>query len=333
MIRSRLAWRVSAIALTAAMLPAATLLAGPAGATTFNVTSAADSGPDTLRAALLSGDDVVEIQVGLPTITVSSELFVVSKVSVTINGNGATLSGPGVARGVVDDGGVGLTINDLTITGFGGSIDNDAAPIVEESGAIALHGCTITGNTITTSGEDAAGAVLSEGGGVTVSNCTITGNRATTSDGDAGGGILSEGGGVVLETSVVSGNTTSTNSGDAGGGILSEGGGVTVRPSTINCNTATTTAADGGDAGGAINSEGGGITINDTTVVGNTASAVGDVSNSLLSGGGVIDGTGNTISDDKSSCAAPPPPPPPPPPGPGPATAPAAVIAPAHFTG
>jgi putative cofactor-binding repeat protein len=332
MLRTRLAHGVGVIALTAALLPAAAFLAGPAGATQFNVTSTADSGPNTLRQAIADaatnpGDDVIEIQAGLGTITITSEINWSGNGQVQINGNGATLSGPGVARGLVDDGGNGFAINGLTITGFGGTTDTDAAPVVEEGGTISLENCTITGNAIVTEGEDVAGGVLSEGGQVNVTDCTITGNSATTPDGDAGGGILSEGGAVILATSTVSGNTASTSSGDAGGGVLSEGGGVTVRTSTLNCNTGTTTAPDGGDAAGGINSEGGGITINGSTVVGNTATAVGDVSNSLLPTS--FDGTGNTISDDTSSCAAPPPPPP----GPGPAPAPAAVIAPAHFTG
>jgi hypothetical protein len=337
MIRTRLACAVSALALGAAMLPVAGLLAGPAAADTFSVTSNADSGPNTLRQALADaasnpGDDVIDIQAGLGTITVTSELNWSGDGMVTINGNGATLSGPGVARGLVDDGGNGFTVDGLTITGFGGSIDNDAAPIVEEGGSVTLSNCSITGNTITTTGEDVAGGVLSEGGPVTVTDCTISGNSASTPDGDAAGAILSEGGQVILATSTIEGNTATTSFGDAGGGILSEGDDVTVRDSTINCNSATTTPPDGGDAAGAILSftDGGGITINGSTVVGNTATAVGDSSNSLLAQGGSVEGTGNTISDDTSSCAAPPPPTPTPTPTPTPAPA---VTAPARFTG
>jgi hypothetical protein len=335
MIRRRFACAAGALALAAAVLPASALIAGPAGAAVpINVTSNADSGPNTLRQAIADavtagGAQEIDIQAGLGTITVTSELNWSTNGVLTIVGNGATLTGPGVARGLVDDGGAGVSISGLTITGFGGSTDNDAAAVVEEGGPVTLDSCTITGNAIVTTGEDVAGAVLSEGGPVTVTDCVITGNTATTPDGDAAGAINSEGGQVILATSTVSGNTGSTTAGDAGGGILSEGGSVTVRPSTINCNTATAGPPDGGDAAGGILSEGNDITINDSNVVGNRATAEGDSSNSLLAPGNAINGTGNTVSDDTTSCAAPPPPPPPP----GPPAAPAAVTAAPAFTG
>jgi hypothetical protein len=286
------------------VIPLSGVLAGPAAATTFDVTSNADSGASTLRQALADaatnpGDDEIDIQVGLPTITVTSELSWSGNGAVTINGNGATVAGPGVARGLVDDGGDGVTMNDLTVTGFGAAFVGDAAPIV------------------------------SEGGPLSINECDITGNTATSSDGDAGGGANSEGGNVVVALSDIIGNTASATFGDAAGGVLSEGGAVTVRDSTINCNSAT---ADGDAAGGILAfAEGIGITINGSTVVGNSATGAEESANSLLAPGSDITGESNTISDDTSACAAPPPPPPPPP-GPGAAPA-AAVTAPARFTG
>ena len=152
----------------------------------------------------------------------------------TINGNGATLTGPGVARGLVASQGGGLTINDLTITGFGAATGGgDNAPVVA-SGGVTLNSCSITGNNITTDEGDIAGGVLAEGGNVSITDCTITGNSATSTGGDVGGAVLSESGTIVVVTSTTSGNTASTSQGDAGGGLISEGGPVTVRarPST-----------------------------------------------------------------------------------------------------
>jgi hypothetical protein len=174
------------------VIPLSGVLAGPAAATTFDVTSNADSGASTLRQALADaatnpGDDEIDIQVGLPTITVTSELSWSRNGAVTINGNGATVAGPGVARGLVDDGGDGVTVNDLTVTGFGAAFVGDAAPIVSEGGAVILNNCTLTGNAIQSDG-DVAGGVLSEGGAVTVRDSTINCNSATA-DGDRWRGV------------------------------------------------------------------------------------------------------------------------------------------------
>src|SRR3954469_5937787 len=177
---------------TAAMVPLGTLLAGPASATTFNVTVTANAGPGSLRQALAdaasnAGVDVIDIQAGLGTITVTSELLWSGNGAVTINGNGATLTGPGVGRGLVEEGGDGFTVNNLTITGFGGAVSADAAAVLSEGGPITLNACSITGNAIHSDAEDVAGGVLSQGGNVSITDCTITGNSATASDGDAGG--------------------------------------------------------------------------------------------------------------------------------------------------
>src|SRR5262249_31992963 len=152
------------------------------------------------------------------TITLSSEIEwsgVIGTNAVTITGNGAHVDFNGSSRGLVDGGGQGLTISDLTITGVGGSATSDAAPGVSEGGAIVLDGCTITDNTVTTTGGDAAGAVLSEGGSVTISNCTITGN-VTNSSGDGAGGILAEGGALEVSDSTIESNTVNAG-GNVGG--------------------------------------------------------------------------------------------------------------------
>ena len=68
---------------------------------------------------------MIDIQAGLGTIT-SPAALVSGSGAVTINGNGATVSGPGVPRGLVDSG--GLTVNNLTVTGFGGTADTTSQP-------------------------------------------------------------------------------------------------------------------------------------------------------------------------------------------------------------
>ena len=68
------------MALAAAAVPLGAVLAGPASATTYNVTVTADDGTGSLRQALADaaanpGDDVIDITAGLGTITITSEIF------------------------------------------------------------------------------------------------------------------------------------------------------------------------------------------------------------------------------------------------------------------
>jgi len=323
-------------------LAAALLAAGGARrahATQFDVTSTADSGAGSLRAALVAaaanpGDDDVVVQPGLGTITLSSELSwdgIAGADAVVVEGNGVTVDFAGASRGFVDNRGKGVTIRNFTITGVGGSVDNDAAPVLSEGGIMVVDHCTISGNHVVTTGGDGAGAVLSEGGDVSIFTCTLTDNSAQAS-GDVCGAVLSEGHPVVLQDSTVTGNTAD-GAGDGGGGVLSEGGtinasnslvksnsvradrdvggglgsfggAVTVTGSTIDCNQAT---------GGPNRSAGGGIlcagalSVDGSSVSGNrgTASVVGSpgkISDSIENFSGTPVLTNTTVTDDAGVC-------------------------------
>jgi len=278
-----------------------------AAAVQFDVTSTADSGPGSLRQALLdaaanAGNDGVVVQAGLGTITLSSELQwggVGGANAVTIQGNGVHLDFAGASRGLVDIGGKGVTISNMTITGVGGSFAGDAAPVLTEGGAMALDHCTITGNAVSNTSGDAAGGVLSEGGPVTIQSCTITGNTANAT-GDGAGGVLSEGGSLDVSASTISANTVHAG-GDAGGGADSEGGPVTMAGTTVSCNHAS---SDGGDVAGGLLAEGGTVTVDTSTIAGNsgTTTAGGASDNQLLSQGPAPTLTSTTVTDDTSSC-------------------------------
>ena len=287
---------------------------GPAGgqravAAQFDVTVAADSGPGSLRQALLdaaaaAGPDDVVVQAGLDVITLSSELGwtgVPAPNSVTIQGNGVQLDFDGASRGLVDADGLGVTISNMTITGVGGSFDGDAAPVLSEGGVVALDHCTITGNAVANTSGDAAGGVLSEGGEVTIVSCTITGNT-TDAFGDGAGGVLAEGGVLTVSDSTISGNTVHAG-GNVGGGLDSEGGNVSLTATTVACNHAT---SGGGDAAGGLLSVGGAVALDTSTLAGNTAatSGTGVSDNQLLSVGPPPVLTSTTVTDDTSSCSS-----------------------------
>ena len=100
--------------------------AGPAGSLIFNVTSTADSGPGTLRQALIDtqnngGADDVVVQFGLGTITINSPLSWNGGGAVTITGAGVTINANGQPLVFFDDAGNGVSISGVTITGMGGS--------------------------------------------------------------------------------------------------------------------------------------------------------------------------------------------------------------------
>jgi hypothetical protein len=296
--------------LTALLL--ATLLAVSARrvlAMEFDVTSTADSGPGSLRQALLdasanAGDDDVVVQAGLGTISVTTELMWdtgSNPNTVNVQGNGVHVDFGGASRGFVDEGGFGFSLHDVTITGVGGSVDSDAAPVMSEGGVMLVDHCTITGNAVSNTSGDAAGAVLSEGGNLTIQNCTITGNTVNAT-GDGAAGVLSEGGALVVSGSTISGNTGHAG-GDIGGGLDSEGGAVTMTATTVTCNHATSA---GGDAAGGILSEGGTVSIDGSTISGNDASTTkgGTSDNQLLSQGPTPVLTNTTVSDDTSGCSS-----------------------------
>ena len=309
-MRSPSSRRTLNVLLAALLVPI--VLAGAGGqkavASQLDVTTAADSGPGSLRQALLdaaalAGSDDVVVQAGLGTITLSSEIEwtgVLGTNDVTIAGNGVRVDFNGSSRGFVDSDGHGLRIGDMTITGVGGSAASDAAPVLSEGGEVVLGGCTIVGNTVTTTAGDAAGAVLSEGGSVTIQDCTISRNVANSA-GDGAGGVLAEGGALDVSNSVIESNTV-TAGGNAGGGLSSEGGNVSVTGTTVNCNNATTDP--GADAGGGLLSEGGSVTVDSSTFAGNSAttSGGGASENGILSQGPVPVLTNTTVTDDQSAC-------------------------------
>ncbi len=80
------------------MIPAFLVLASPASAATVNVTSLADSGPGTLRAAIAAAPagDTTTIVLPTGTITLASKLTIANR-SLTITGQGAAATASAAA--------------------------------------------------------------------------------------------------------------------------------------------------------------------------------------------------------------------------------------------
>jgi hypothetical protein len=264
------------------------------------VTNTADSGPGSLRQAILDASacpvhhTINFDPAAFGTITLTSgELLVTS--SLEILGPGATnvtVDGNAASRVFYINPGLNVTIAGLTITNglasdntpgdagnFGAGIDNDHATLI-------VSNCTIVGNSAGSYG----GAIYNNGttsgsANLTIINSALVGN----SSGGSGGGVLSDGsygGGAML---TVVNSTVDGNSSYAGGGLNSFGldgsATMTIYNSTLNGNTATV---------------GGGIVNNETTLeIGSSIVNAGSGSGGNINNGfGTITSLGYNLSSD-----------------------------------
>jgi predicted outer membrane repeat protein len=276
----------------------------------LSVTSLADSGPGSLRAAILTADagshsdkftisfavtGTIDLQSPLPdlnnNITIqgpgASSLTVeraagasFSSAIVTVDsGQTASLSGltaaNGNAGGIVNDG--TLTVSGCTISG--NSVPNIVAlsgaggGILNYLGTLTVSGSTVTNNTAR------FGAGIYNVGTLTVSGSTFSGNSAA---GD-GGGIYDEG----LSPTTISNSTISGNSAAGGGGMIAFAVSLTMSATTVSGNSVA------GDGGGIVSD--GSATLSACTISGNTAGGRGGgIWSSANTGALTL--TGSTIS-------------------------------------
>jgi hypothetical protein len=286
-------------------------------ANTITVTNTNDSGPGSLRQALVDATDGDTINFAVTgTIGLTSGELLVNK-SVTISGPGAeslavngnaasrvfhigssktvTISGLTITNGnasnqpALDGGGIysdhaTSTLSDCTISNNsasrnGGGIDNDG----QFGGtALTLDSCVIDGNI---TGNDGGGVCNDATGGsaiAQISDSTISNNSAGHAGGICNDGRLK--GASLLQ---ISGSTLNNNvSGDDAGAILNiadTNGTATISNCTISGNSAQS-------YGGGINNQAG-LTVNNTTFSGNSASSGGSIAN----GNPVTVSIGNTV--------------------------------------
>jgi predicted outer membrane repeat protein len=322
----RRSWR-HLVALCVVAVTAAMVAAAPAQAATYTVMNTNDSGPDSLRQAILDANaavgvpDTIVFAAGLSgTITLTSGQLSVTD-DLTINGPGAadlTISGSGYppSRVMEVSAGVALDLSGVTIAngnanpgpGYeGGGILNAGTLTVtatafsgnfaaDRGGAIANSGGTLTVTDSTFSGNsvyDGGGAILnSAGGSLTVTGSTFSGNSAPY----RGGAIEARPGTLAVVTdSSFSGNSSGVN----GGGIFNYASTLTVTNSTFSGNVTTGPYAAGG--GGIYNFEAA-LTVTNSTFSGNSAASVGGgvdnfastltVTNSTFSGNSATSGGG-----------------------------------------
>ncbi|HBZ97513.1 MAG TPA: hypothetical protein DEO57_06670 [Phycisphaerales bacterium] len=162
------------------------VLAGTSSADTITVClSGCDYQDITSALENASSGDVIEID---PEDSNYSGFTIDKNLTITINGNGATVKGTDPAdQLVLVEGGATATINNLTITEGSG-----AGMSIEAGATVTLNKCTISDNT-------AAGMSLQNGATVALNNCMISDNQED--------GVHSEGATVNISGCNISRNT------------------------------------------------------------------------------------------------------------------------------
>ena len=269
-------------------------------ATTITVTNTNDTGPGSLRQALVDAHDRDTINFALTgTIGLTSAELVIDK-NITISGPGPDLlaisRSSGTFRIFHVMPGLTVTIAGLMISNgdahfdFGGGILNDHA-------TLTLTNCAVDDNVASYGG---GGIYDDDDGGsatLTIVDSTVSGNSAAGGDNPYGGGIA--GGSLTIINSTVSGNSAVGDFpftfGD-GGGIS---GGGTITNSTIADNYAGTVGGGKNNFPGAGGGIYGGGTISNCTISGN--SVFGSPAKGPGSGGGIYAVGTVTISNSTFS--------------------------------
>jgi len=262
------------------------------------VTTTADAGPGSLRAAIATaeatsyGGDIYFGNGVTGTITLASALPTISK-NMVIVGPGAgnlTISGNGLYQIFNSSGTMflsGLTLangNFTSMTGGGGAIAN--------GGTLTVIDSIFSGDLSNSGG---GGGAIDSGGTLAVNNCAFSGNSAGT------GGAIEAYGAATITDSTFTGNT-----GVDGGGAIDNDGTTTVTNSTFSGNSASSSSGDFG--GGAIESYGGTLTVINSTFSGNSASSEGGAIDSfngatLMAFNNIFTGNASSLSSGGAGIA------------------------------
>jgi hypothetical protein len=269
------------------------------GGATITVTNTNDSGPGSLRQALMNANDGDKINCAVTgNIALTSGGLVIDK-NVTISGPGAnelsidgnqgdfvfavdpdktaTISGLTIRTGQFGIGNVGtLTVSDCTVSGNSSvGLSNIANGQASTNATLTIANSIVSDN----SGPGVSNGAFMASATVTILNSTLTGN---------GGGIYTSGfeGGTNV---TVSNSTISGNSADLGGGIYSYWSAVTIVNSTLSGNSA-------GSGGGIYN--GGGLFGGIDVEISNTILNAGASGENIFNNGGTITSHGYNLSSD-----------------------------------
>ena len=258
----------------------------PAHAGTITVTNTNDSGPGSLRQALIDAQDgdTIAFDLSFPaTISLTSGELVINK-NISLIGPGANLLTIARAQGAPTfrifhvSPSHTVTIQGLTISNGSGLGFNRGAGIWNDHSNLAVDNCVVTGNALDRQVD--GGGISNDGGfsgsaSLTINNSMIAGNNLGASGTvNFGGGIYNFGlGGNATLT--INNSTISGNRSFQGGGLFSDGGVPgSIAVVTVNNSTFSGNYADQ-FAGGIMNegNEGGEatVTVTNSTFAGNSS--------------------------------------------------------------
>ena len=171
------------------------------------------------------------------------------------------------------------TINNASISGntITTAGDDDAYGIYVSSSESTINNASISGNTITTAGDEAYGIYVRGNNSTINNNASISGNTITTAGDDAYGISVSASSSASIDSASISGNTITT-AGDEAYGIYVNGDNSTINNASISGNTITT---EGDDAYGIYVNGSGSAEISGASISGNTITTTGDSANGI----------------------------------------------------
>ncbi len=259
------------------------------------VVNANDSGPGSLRQALVDVCSGGTINFATTVVTQSIELtggeLVVAK-DVIIAGPGATrlsVSAQNASRVFFvasNSPPYQVTIADLTVergNGVGENFTRIGGGIFNHQGSLTLSNCILTGHSAS---GNSGGAVFNNRGSLTALNCTLHANSAAF-----GGAIYNSAGALTIRNCTLAANTAV----QSGGAVMHNGGTLTLANSTVSGNSA-------GTAGGGIyDNSATPIAVRNSIVAGNSGGAgtpdIRSLENALASNGYNFIGTTNGIAN------------------------------------
>ena len=225
-------------------------------ADTITVTNTNDSGPGSLRQALVDANDGDTINFAVTgTINLTSGELVIDK-SITIAGPGSDQLAVGLHipqnhfRVFHVMASPSVTIEGLTI---GPSLFFYGCGILNDQATLTINNCAVTGNNGQT-----LGAGISNGGTLTINNSSITGNVLEYQGSGVG---ISSSGTLIINNSIIRDNISGKGQTDGGG--IDSSGMLEITNSTIDDNSV------GGPGGGISNS--GNAIITSSTISGNSS--------------------------------------------------------------
>jgi hypothetical protein len=249
-------------------------------ARTFVVTNLADSGPGSLRQAVLDSDtptnglpDTITFAPGLTgTITLTTGELAHTD-ALTINGPGAgklAISG-NVGSRIFNHASApsgywlivnGLTLRDAFAPGAGGAVRAG-------EGVLTLNGCTFISNATATGAGGAVAFVGGKGGTLSITDCTFVNNVS-----DGGGAIYLD---APTAVTTIERSTFDSNFAFSGGGAVyvANGGSLTIANSTLSNNATVGNGTDGGAIYFQGKVGGPGFVVRNSTLSGNSAEGRG----------------------------------------------------------